>query len=961
MRKQLFITIILSAFCLFSSFDLLAAKISGIVVDEKNEPLAGVTVVIKSLQKGTQTDADGKYEIDGVDDGTYEVLFSLITFKKSLQTVTILKGKDEELNATLKEEGRNLSEVTVKSTKLSNTENAVIMEMRKSNSMVSAISAQQISKTMDRNAADVVKRVPGVTIMDDKFIMVRGLYDRYNSVWLNDVGAPSSEVDKRAFSFDVIPSGQIDRIIIAKTPAPELPGDFAGGMVKLYTTSIPDKNTYTIGYQISSREYSTGTDFNYTAKSKTDWLGYDNGSRSMPNAVPGAPSLVPPSTGLLKRNDPDINSITKSFNNDWGIQTKKQAPDTRLNFSASNVFKIKKVRIGNTLAVNYTNTSTNFKKERWEYDSTNIQKHFDDVLSVNNASTAVLENVAAVWGNNKIEFKNLYNQTGRSAVTLRNNAYDTSIIARDERQYNLAYESRAIYSTQLGGTHKSSDDTRKYNWALGYTDLFKNMPDLRRIAYSKNQGAPDSEYAAGVTPYGDIVYGGGRVYSQLYEKTYCFSHQYTQKIRVKNYEFEANLGNYLEYKSRSYALRSFANTLVVNNPINFRYKMLPIDQIFSDQYLGDDGFRMQETTHDFDHYDANNKLIATYLSVKLPFLNDKLQVYGGVRHEYNIYTLKATVNLVELAPEIKTQYFLPSLNVSYNITDKQLIRLAYGKTLNRPEFKENSPFYFYDLETRWGMKGAMFPTEVSKALTGNELVGDTLKVSEIQNIDARWEWYPSSGEVIQVGVFYKSFTNPIQQVITVGGGDSREFTFANLQKAYCYGLELDVRKSLLFLDDAFTTKFFKDLSLVGNAAFIKSEVTAQPVLQIPSSPLQGQSPYMFNAGLYYQNDKAGLQGSLLYNVFGPRIYLLGSVSERTGSVWDLPYNMVDLVVSKKLYKFIDISLGVQNLLNVTIKQAQDVNYDAKIDTKFSDTQNLDRMFTSYKPGRYFTFGVKLKF
>ncbi|MBN9485217.1 MAG: hypothetical protein BGO70_10470 [Bacteroidetes bacterium 43-93] len=961
MRKQLFITIILSAFCLFSSFDLLAAKISGTVVDEKNEPLAGVTVVIKSLQKGTQTDADGKYEIDGVDDGTYEVLFSLITFKKSLQTVTILKGKDEELNATLKEEGRNLTEVTVKSTKLSNTENAVIMEMRKSNSMVSAISAQQISKTMDRNAADVVKRVPGVTIMDDKFIMVRGLYDRYNSVWLNDVGAPSSEVDKRAFSFDVIPSGQIDRIIIAKTPAPELPGDFAGGMVKLYTTSIPDKNTYTIGYQISSREYSTGTDFNYTPKSKTDWLGYDDGSRSMPSAVPGAPSLVPSSSGLLHSNDPDINSITKSFKNTWGLQTKKQAPDTRLNFSASNIFKIKKVRIGNTFAVNYTNTSTNFKRERWEYDSTDLQKHFNDVLSVNNVNSAILENVAAAWGNNKIEFKNLYNQSGRSAVTVRNNAYDTNIVARDERQYNESYESRAIYSTQLNGTHKSSDDTRKYNWTLGYTDLFRNMPDLRRISYSKIQGTPDSQYAAGITTYGDFVYGGGRVYSQLYEKSYCFSHQYTQKIRIKNYEFEANLGNYLEYKSRSYSLRSFAYSLIVDNQTKLGYKRLPLDQIFSDQYLGDNGFKMQEKTNDFDHYDANNKLIASYLSVKLPFLNDKLQVYGGVRHEYNIYSLTAIVNIAELTPVIKTEYFLPSLNVSYNLTDKQLVRLAYGKTLNRPEFKENSPFFFYDLENRWGVKGALFPTVVSKALTGREDVGDTLKVSEIQNIDARWEWYPSAGEVIQVGLFYKSFTNPIQQVITVGGGDSREFTYANLQKATCYGLEIDVRKNLMFLDDAFKSNFFKNFSFVGNAAFIKSEVTAQPALNIPASPLQGQSPYMFNAGLYFQNDKTGLQGSLLYNVFGPRIYLLGSVTQQAGSIWDLPYNMVDFVVSKRLYKFIDISFGVQNLLNATIKQAQDVNYDAKIDTKFSDTQNADRQFTSYKPGRYFTFGVKLKF
>ncbi|MBS1779273.1 MAG: TonB-dependent receptor [Bacteroidetes bacterium] len=950
MRKQLFITIILSAFCLFSSFDLLAAKISGTVVDEKNEPLAGVTVVIKSLQKGTQTDADGKYEIDGVDDGTYEVLFSLITFKKSLQTVTIIKGKDEELNATLKEEGRNLSEVTVKSTKLSNTENAVIMEMRKSNSMVSAISAQQISKTMDRNAADVVKRVPGVTIMDDKFIMVRGLYDRYNSVWLNDVGAPSSEVDKKAFSFDVIPSGQIDRIVVAKTPAPDLPGDFAGGMVKIYTTSIPSKNSYTAGLQVSKREFSTGSSFNYNQPSKTDWLGYDNGSRAMPSNLPN----------MFDKTDPNIESISKSFKNNWGINTKSASPDLRFNFSAANVFKAsKKVQMGNVFAVNYTNTNTNYNILRNDYDSASLGEAYKDKASVNNVNAAVMENLAARWGNNKIEFKNLLNQIGRSALVDRYNIPDTAKQEGSEHDYIMSYESRRIFTSQLTGTHKSNDDRRSYTWALGYTNLYKNLPDLRRIRYTKQYGQEDSFYTAAV-PVGavDPVYGGARVYQQLHENAYVFNHQFSQKIRIKKYEFEAFAGNYIEYKERKYELRQFGYTITnkiggKTNPYYGSYRRLPIGQIFEEDNLGGLGqFKMEESTSPYDKYDANNTLVASYLAVKLP-VGDHLSIYGGARDEYNKYVINSYTNLNLVSTPITTNFILPSVNISYNLTDKQLVRLAYGKTLNRPEFRENSPSYFYDLESRWGIYGAMYPSNTNGS-------GDTLKVAQIQNFDARWEWYPSNSEVIQVGVFYKDLKDPIQQVIDKSGGDSRAITFTNMDKAYSYGAELDIRKNFEFIDNWANTDVFKDFAFVGNAAIIKSQMTPSPRVDTRVSPIQGQSPYMYNAGLYYQGDSLGLQASILYNVFGPRIYALGKVGDKVGNVWELPFNSLDFTVSKTFFKYVTISAGIQNLLNQSVRTAQDANYDNKIDKDVNNPDSIDKLITSYKPGRYYTVGVRVK-
>lgn len=954
MHIKVFTTVSVVLILLFSSFTSYAAKITGIVTDEKNEPLAGAIVVLKEAQKGAQTDVDGRFEINGVEDGTYELVVSMVTFKKTLRTVTISKGKDVEVAVILKEEGKNLTEVTVKTNKITNTENAVLMEIRKSNTIVSGISSQQIQKTMDRNAADVVRRVPGVTINDDRFIMVRGLNDRYNNVWLNDAAAPSSEVDKKSFSFDVIPSGQIDRIMVYKTPAPELPGDFAGGMVKLYTSSIPDRNTYTAGLSVSSRQYSTGTNFNYNEPSKTDWLGFDDGKRSLPQGLPSE---------NIKKSNPDIANITKSFSNEgWIIKQKTLSPDMRFNASASNVFNIKSLRIGNTFAVNYSNTSTNFTVDRYDWDSTTFMNLYRDTLSVNNRSVALLENLAVGWGNNKIEFKNLYNQVGRAAVTVRNNLNnetDTINEYPNERNYIMEYESRAIYSSQLIGTHKSRDDNRKYTWAMGFTNLFKNQPDLRRIRYVKAKEDEDSSYSAPVpagTP--DINNGGGRIFARLNENVYSFSHQYSlQNLRVGNYKFEVSAGNYIEYKQRSYSMRQFGYTLrTAGNPNAGRLKRLPINQIFAEENLGGQNqFRIEEATNDYDKYDASNMLIAGFIALKLP-VGNRVSVYGGARYEYNDYKLTASLNQVAQTPQIITKYLLPSVNASYNITDKSLVRVAYGMTLNRPEFRENSPFYFYDMENRWGVKGAMFPSIVNPK-------GDTLDVAEIHNIDARWEWYPSTGEMIQAGVFYKDIKNPIQQVISVPTGDAREYTFANYKSGYTYGVEFDVRKNLDFADKWLNANFFKNFNFVGNAAFMKSEVVPIETAQTDVTPLQGQSPYMYNGGLYYQNDSLSLQATLVYNVYGPRIFVLGQTKNQTGNVWELPFHSLDLVVSKRFFKHYTFTFGVQNLLNSYTRQFQDTNFDNKVKNhdNIMDASVNDRPINVFRMGRYYTMGIKVRF
>ncbi len=924
-----------------------AGSIKGVITDgADNSPLAGVVINIKNTNQNTVTDGDGNYEFTDLDNGDYELVFSMLTYKKATKKVKV--NGDVVLDLKLESENKTLQNVNVSGTRITRTENAVMMEIRKSSTIVSGISAAQIGKTMDRNAADVVRRVPGVTVSDDRFIVVRGLADRYNTVWLNDATAPSSEVDKKSFSFDLVPSGLIDRILIYKTPAPELPGDFAGGMVKIYTNSMPDKNSISVGYQASSRQNSTGTTFNYEEPSATDWLGYDDGKRALPENTPP----------YIKKSDTTTWAFSRQLQNNWIVKQKNLGPDGRFNFAATGVMKIKNVKIGSTLGATYSNVSTNYTYDRQSWDSTDLNYKYVDLQSENKRNISLLSNTAVAFGNNKIEFKNLYNQFGKSTITIRRAVYDTAMAMPDEKAYFIGYESRANYASQLSGSHKAGNDKWKYNWTLGYSDLFKNTPDQRRIRYTKQFEQSDSAFAAQVVSLVNPYNGGGRLFFELYENSYSFNHQFTYSPTILKRVFDINVGNFIEYKSRFFNTRLLGYTINSGGGNFLRadsLKHLPINEIFAPENVGDrKSFLLDETTNITDRYKADNRMVASFVSVKAP-ITDKLSLLGGVRYEENSQYLKVdTAYSVELV----TKFWLPSVNASYNITEKSLVRAAYGKTLNRPEFREQAPFQYYDFEERIAINGALGSSLV------NGQNGDTLEVCEIQNFDVRWEWYPSQGEMIHIGGFYKSFKNPIQTVSTNPGGETKYLTYSNLTKAYSAGVEIDVRKNLAFADEWLNTKIFRDFTLVGNAAFIKSElsldtnnpdVNANKRLLLTNTPLVGQSPYMFNAGLFYQGEDNGFQGSALYNVFGPRLYALGSNLNNLESIGELPFASLDITLQKTFAKHYSINFGVQNLLDSKSQLVVDVDRNSKFDL------DIDKPFRIYRPGRYYSIGVKIRF
>lgn len=277
-----------------------------------------------------------------------------------------------------------------------------------------------------------------------------------------------------------------------------------------------------------------------------------------------------------------------------------------------------------------------------------------------------------------------------------------------------------------------------------------------------------------------------------------------------------------------------------------------------------------------------------------------------------------------------------------------LVRMAYGETVNRPEFREWSPFYFYDFEFSAGNYGSLFPTVYYPG-------GNVLKVAQIHNADVRWEWYPDYGDMLHAGGFFKYFKDPIQQVITpTGGSDSKAFTYINGDHAFVYGVEVDVRKNLGFMQPHASKNVMKNFTLVFNAAYINSQLTMPNLpLLVSKTHLQGQSPYVVNAGLYYQNDSLGIQASVLYNVFGPRIYAIGNTAY--GNIGEMAKNTLDISISKTFFKRLTVTFAIQDLINQTSRLMLDIDRNNKFDNK-----GMDKNILSYKTGRYYTVGVKFR-
>lgn len=934
MQKIISTTLILIATIAFAYAQ--EGTIRGTIKDTKTkEDLVGATIFVEGLNKGTAADINGFFSISRVPVGSYKLKISFVGYQtKFIENVKVIADQVTEINTFIEEEGATLNEVKVIGQKLTNTEVSVISEIKAAQQIVSGISAAQIGKTLDRNAAEVVKRVPGVTIFGDRFINIRGLNERYNTVLLNNAFAPSMEADVRSFSFDVIPSAQIDRILVFKSPAAELPGEFAGGVVKIFTKSIPDYNYFTIEASLGSREGTTGNEFFQPQTGKNYLLGFNNGFADLPKNFP--------STDLLKQYA-SSNPVAQSqsgqlLRNTWTPLSSTAAPDIRLSLQgAYKLINTDELKLSNVTAVNYSKNRSFFDMIRNDYGYTavpnrenriDIATKFSDLQYNDAIRVGVLHNWAVRFNtNHTIEFKNLFNQMSNAQYVNRTgneNGGDWNIRSLDQIF-------RGIYTGQVLGRHKLNDGKTNFDWVVAYNKAYRDQPDYKRFRYSLIQG---SEPALFVTP-GVVPSNLGRTNILLDESSIMAGANLVQKLTVKkgatkeeDKSLELKVGAFYENKERDFKARN----LGFIRGSNFNIGNLPIEQIFSPININQfGGIRIDEQTNASDSYTASNNQIAFYTSGNYSFTK-KLNIIAGVRVEKNVQKLNSfdtNGKLINYNRDITS--VLPSANLTYNFSEKSLLRFAYGKTLNRPEFREIAPFAFYDFVN-------------NRVVQGNE----NIKNAQVDNYDFRYEFYPTPSEIISVAAFYKNFTNPIESVFE---GSNNDLSFSNAESAYSTGVEIEVKKSLDRLTDS---KFFNKINLVFNGAFIYSRVKfgANVIEQSDNRPLQGQSPYIINAGINYNDSKNNTQINLLFNVIGKRIYAVGNnIAAGYPDWYEMPRNVLDLTFSKEVYKNFILKGGITDILNNKNLILQDGNKDGEFNS------SSDQVIQSFSPGRVYALGV----
>ncbi|MFM2118446.1 MAG: hypothetical protein RL316_1636, partial [Bacteroidota bacterium] len=465
----------------------------GKIINTKNEPLVGAYVTIEGASTTTlSTDVEGKFytKLEGGKKYTFKVTNAGY---ESKQVVDVLINPSQEniLEIVLQESAKsNLQSITLTSSSRRQENTSALLSFQRNNiSLSSGLAADFIRRTPDKNTGEVLKRVSGTSIQDNKFVVVRGLSDRYNAALINNAQLLSSEPDKKAFSFDLIPSLMVDNIIINKTATPDLTGEFAGGLVQINTKDVPVRSLLTVGVSWGFNNQSTSKDFTSNARNSNDWLGFDDGTRSLPAAFPNTPQayriLSGSNTGIAQQIE-----LSKLFNNEVSKEvTTSAAPIQTYNLTWGINRKFKKGGVfGSIISAQYRKSMLKFAVERklHQDDGDLLVQLFDDQnkYSIN---SGVIANFTYVKGKHKISFKNLFNQLFEDNYYTRTGVSFDRIQDIDFRSSVL--NQRSLYTSQLEGSHQLTSSGIKFNWNgnVGYN--WKTQPDLRTYAYFRPKGS----------------------------------------------------------------------------------------------------------------------------------------------------------------------------------------------------------------------------------------------------------------------------------------------------------------------------------------------------------------------------------------------------------------------------------------------------------------------------------------
>ena len=885
-RKSFTIILLLILILNFVLLGQVTGTISGKITNKStNEELIGANVLVVGTTFGSATDIDGNYSIKNLDPGIYSLKISYISYRTTvIEKVAVIGDEDIKINVSLEPSSTQLDEVVVTAEALKNTEANVLKIQKNSSNIVDGVSAELIKKNNSSDGVDILKRMTGVTISEGKYAFIRGVGDRYNNTMLNGANLPSTDPEKKSFSYDIFPASLVENILTSKTFTPDKPADFSGGLVEISTIEFPSKFIFDFSTSALYNTNTTGKTFFTYKGGKTDFLGFDDGTRDMPGTIS--------STKLARGNfsDSTLTDITKAFSNDWKTSTKIAPVNSSIKLDIGNKLEVGENDVlGYVGSLTYSNTNSIKDLEKNFYDFSGARYNYKGFSYNNSVSLGGLLNFSYKFDRtNKISLKNIYNQNADNNTTLFAGDY------RYSDQYRqittLTYVSRSLLSNQLIGQHQFSSVFSGLNadWNLSYSQSKRDEPDSRRYLYARSIEDP-----------------GEPLRFQLDQS---LATRYYGKLKDRNYSGDVDLGfqifenpelpkvkvGYLfDKKDRDFSARTFGFKNIPGGNFTHEDSVLQgsVENIFDPQNISNKFVQVIEITKPSDSYTSKQIINSGYAMFDVTILQ-KIKLTAGARLENSNQTL-TSINLQGDSINVDNAYndLLPSLNLTYLINDWVNLRGAYSITLARPEFRELAPFTYFDF-------------------IDNELIegNPKLKRTLVNNYDLRIEMYPDAGELVALSFFYKIFQDPIEEVLQASANEPIR-TFENANKATNYGIEIELRKSLSFI-----SPFFQNFSFVGNASLIHSKIDLKnDGFQQYDRALQGQAPYIFNLGLYYDNFELGLNSSFVYNKVGQRIEKVGS--KDLGNILERPIDLIDFSISKSLLGNFALKFTIRDLLN----------------------------------------------
>ncbi|MFY0252676.1 TonB-dependent receptor domain-containing protein [Chitinophaga sp. 30R24] len=942
-------------------------RVTGKVVDAKNEPLPGVSIQVEGGQ-GTISNVDGTYELL-LSPGKYTLIFSYVTFEsRKVTDVVVSNSGVTPLSVVMKSNHSQLKEVTVTGTYKKTSIEGLYALQKNSAAISDGISADLIARTPDKNVGEVLKRVTGLATLDNKYVVVRGLSERYNQAVLNGQVMPSTELNRKNFSFDIIPSNIIENITVIKTLTPDHSAEFGGGLVEVNTLDIPTDNFFNISVGGSYNDKTTGKTFLSLPLEGKEYFGQVSDHRKLLGSLNWKDKA-----DIVTAFDTYKNS-GKNFSNNWGVTSFKAQPSQNYQLSVGRVLPQRgKGQFGFVLAGNYRNTLATqdivMSRAGFEGDSTKGYASYHGQRYTFTTNLGGIVGVGYRDDRNSVSFQSIYQRTLDQNLISGIGQYTSY---GDAYAYFDLVSATTLWQNQLKGEHSLSKKGLKLKWLGSYIQLDRQRPDNHILAGNYMQGNPDELNNYNIIRGLAINVTGGslRTWNRAKEDNYTWDLALSQPFNFNAGSVQFNNTFKLGYagwsKDRLFYVFNTSNGFTSNG------NYLPIATAFTPTY---DVTTNREIFGDNYHKQAALHAFYGMLDDKI---GQKFRLVWGVRGEYYnlnnvnaaLDSLASTINkgragnnqldfsaLRNREPNLR---LFPSANLTYSINNTMNLRLAYAESIIRPDLRELSAQREYDFE----LGGTYYSSYVTS--------------TTIKHYDLRYEWYPAPGEMISASAFYKRLANPME----IYKEANNEFTLKNNKLAKNYGVELELRKSLRFTN----LPVLKNITLSGNFTYLDSRVIpmitgfngvdpnnpkkiviTENLLPEEKRPQVGASNYIVNAGLFY--DTKPFSFNLAYNYVTNRMYLANEIY--ANSTFERPLESLDAQLAIHLLKGKgELRFNVANLLNsyaVTYINRFDNDPEVYTGKKKPTTKQLlyqpatDAIDYKAVPGRTYSITASYKF